>query len=96
MSGVATWRLLTKNLRNTHPNIKQQARQFLEIGESREGYLTSSKFMAQMEVAMGITEVKYPKEDEWTHVWVFDHRSCHKAMADDALDASHMNINPGG
>ena len=29
-------------------------------------------------------------------MWVFDHSSCHSAMSDDALDASKMNINPGG
>ncbi len=30
------------------------------------------------------------------HAWVFDHSSCHAAMADDALDVNHMNVNPGG
>ena len=29
-------------------------------------------------------------------MWVFDHRSCHAAMPDNALDASKMNVNPGG
>ena len=28
-------------------------------------------------------------------MWVFDHRSCHAAMPDDALDVSKMNVNPG-
>ena len=27
---------------------------------------------------------------------MFDQSSCHKAMADDRLDASRMNVNPGG
>ena len=82
--------------RVTHPGIRQQARQFLEYGESREGYWTSEKFMRQIDIAVGIAEVKYPKEDGWRHYWVFDQSSCHKAMADDALDASRMNVNPGG
>ena len=43
-----------------------------------------------------IAEIKYPKEDGWSHVWVFDHSSCHAAMADDALDVSKMNVKPGG
>jgi len=43
-----------------------------------------------------IAEIKYPKEDGWRHVWVFDHSSCHATMADDALDVNKMNVNPGG
>ena len=41
-------------------------------------------------------EIKYPKADGWRHVWVFDHSSCHAAMADDALDVNKMNVFPGG
>ena len=29
-------------------------------------------------------------------MWVFDHSSCHAAMADDALDVRRINIKPGG
>ena len=29
-------------------------------------------------------------------MWVFDHSSCHAAMADDALELSKMNVKPGG
>ena len=28
--------------------------------------------------------------------WVFDHSSCHVAIADDALDVNAMNVKPGG
>ena len=49
-----------------------------------------------MRRAIKITEIKYPKEDGWRHVWVFDHSSCHAAMADDTLDVSKMNVKPGG
>ena len=38
----------------------------------------------------------YKKVDSWKHVWIFDQSSCHKAMAEDALDASKMNVKPGG
>ena len=81
--------------RETQPSLKQQARQFLEYGESREGYWTSVKFMLQMEIAVDIAEVKYPNEDGWQHVWVFDQSSCNKVMTDNALDVSHMNVNAG-
>ena len=49
-----------------------------------------------MKSAVEMAEVKYPKDEGWRHVWVFDHSSCHAAMADDALDANKMNVNPGG
>ena len=46
--------------------------------------------------AATIAEIKYPKSLGWRHVWMFDHSSCHAAMADDALEVSHMNVKPGG
>lgn len=49
-----------------------------------------------MEMARKIAEIKYPKEEGWKHAWVFNHSSCHAAMADDELDASKMNVRPGG
>ena len=80
----------------TNPNLPQQARQYLEYGESREGYWTGEKFMKQVEQAVTIADIKYPKERGWRVVWIFDQSSCHKAMAADALDVSKMNIKPGG
>lgn len=78
------------------PSIRPYAREFLEIGENREGYWTRDKFVAQMERAIQLAEIKYPKASGWRHVWIFDHSSCHAAMADDALDAGKMNVFPGG
>lgn len=78
------------------PSIKKQPRLLLEYGENRDGYFTSEKFMHQMKDAVKIAEIKYKKSDGWRHVWVFDQSSCHKAMAEDALDASKMNVKPGG
>ena len=79
----------------TNRALWKEARCLLEYGESREGYWTSEKFMLQIEEAVTVSEIKYPKE-RWRVVWVFDQSSCHKAMAADALDASKMNVNPGG
>ena len=80
----------------THPAMWKEARCLLEYGESREGYWTSEKFMLQVEEAVAIADIKYPKEEGWRVVWVFDQSSCHKAMAADALDATKMNVNPEG
>ena len=82
--------------KSSNPRIHKYARAFLEYGESKEGYWTRDKFIAQMHRAIEMAEIKYPKEDGWRHVWVFDHSSCHAAMADDALDVGKMNVKPGG
>jgi len=42
-----------------------------------------------------IAEFKYPS-DKHTVVWLFDHSSCHRAFAEDALNAKVMNVKPGG
>ena len=78
------------------PNIRKYAREQLKYGESKEGYWTRDKFTIQMHRAVEIAEIKYSKEEGWRHVWVFDHSSCHAAMADDALDVNKMNVKPGG
>ena len=49
-----------------------------------------------MKKALVIAEFKYPKSSGWHQVWIFDHSSCHSAMADDSLDVNHMNVKPGG
>ena len=79
----------------TDPSIRRYARQQLEYDEGKEGYWTSEKFMAQIKHAVKIAEVKYPREEGWRIVWLFDHSSCHAAMPEDALDTSKMNVNPG-
>ena len=67
------------------PNIRMHARELFEYGEAKEGYWTSEKFMEQVSRAVEIAEVKYPKEEGWKHVWIFDHSSCHAAMSEDCL-----------
>ena len=52
--------------------------------------------MMQMNNAVKIADIKYPSADNWKIIWIFDHSSCHTAMADDALDASKKNVKPGG
>lgn len=70
-----------------NPSANKYAREFLEYGESREGYWNREKFIAQIKRAVEMAEFKYPSSEGWQHVWVFDHSSCHAAMADDALNA---------
>ena len=49
--------------------------------------------MAQIEDAVKIAEVKYPREKGYRLAFIFDHSSCHGAYADDALNAYKMNNN---
>ena len=73
-----------------NPSAKKYSRAFLEYGENREGYWTWDKFIEQIKQAVNMAEFKYPPVDGWRQVWVFDHTSCHTAMA------NKMNVNPGG
>jgi len=82
--------------KQTDPSIRQYARQQLEYGEAKEGYWMSEKFMDQIKEVVKIAEAKYPRGDGWRIVWVFNHSSCHAVMPEDGLDASKMNVNPGG
>ena len=47
--------------------------------------------MVQLKDVVEIAEYKYKASDGWN-----DQSSCHRAMAKDALDASRMNVKPGG
>ena len=66
-------------------SIQMEARCLFEYGEAREGYWTSDKFIEQMKSTIKIAEVKYPKSEGWKDVWIFDHSSCHAAMAEDSV-----------
>jgi len=81
---------------NAVDGLKQEARAFLEYGKEHEGYWTAKKFLAQLEDATKVAKIKYPKDDGYRVSFVFDHSSCHGTFAEDALDASKMNLKPGG
>ena len=51
--------------------------------------------MANVADAVAIAEFKYPLQKN-TIVFIFDQSSCHKAYAEDTLNASRMNVHPGG
>ena len=48
--------------------------------------------MQQIEAAVKIADIKYPKKDNWRVIWVLDQSSCYTAMAEDSLDAAKMNV----
>ena len=81
---------------NTDQDIEKSALAVLEIGEHREGYWNSDRFMEQVGKAVKIADMKYPPSQGYHHVWCFDHSCGHTAFAEDALIASKMNKGPGG
>ena len=74
----------------------REARELLEYGESKDGYWTSERFLKQMDEAVKIADIKYPRSEGYRVNWLFDHSSCHNAYSEDALNATHMNAKPGG
>ena len=58
----------------TNAHFRRHTHQFLEYGESREGYWPCDRFIQQMKIAFNISEIKYPKEEGWSYVKIFDHR----------------------
>ena len=66
-------------------NIKKEAQEYLEYGESREGYWISNKFLAQNDSAVKIADTKYPKDKGYRVAWVFDNSSCHNAYGENCF-----------
>ena len=52
--------------------------------------------MTQIKDAVMIAGCKYPRDQGYCLVWIFDHSSCHGAYAENALQAYKMNMKPGG
>lgn len=81
--------------KQSNPKLRQQARELLECGESRDGYWESKKFLLQVQAAAEIAEIKYPRE-QYDILWLFDNAPSHRKMADDALNVNNINMKPGG
>lgn len=58
--------------------------------------MDSNKILNQLKDAVEIADIKYPKDKGYRVCFVFDHSSYHGTFAEDALDASKMNLKPGG
>ena len=50
------------------------------------------KFIKQIKNNAKIAEFKYPKEDGYRVVWIFDHSSCHGAYSDDKVQKLVFSI----
>ena len=74
--------------------LQKEAHTFLVYGKEHEGYWTAKRFLSQLEVAVKIANIKYPKEKGYRVCFVFDHSNYHLTFAEDALDASKMNLKP--
>ena len=56
-------------------NESETARECLEVGQSRDGYWNSNKFMKHVGRAVSIFESKYPKAQA---EFILDQSPCHK------------------
>ena len=70
---------------------EEGARLYLET--QKEGYFNNVMFIAQVKRAIKIFEKKFPGI---TGIFLFDNAPSHKKFADNALNASNMNVYPGG
>ena len=70
---------------------KEEARLYLET--QKEGYFNNEMFIAQVKRAIKIFEKKFPGI---TGIFLFDNAPSHKKSADNNLNASNMNVYPGG
>ena len=50
--------------------VKREAREYLEYGENKEGYWATAKFLKQIENAITIAEIKYPKSEGYRWYWL--------------------------
>ena len=57
-----------------HPNLEKTAQVLFKFGAQSEGYWNSEKFVTQMERAIQIAEVKYPRET-YSLVFILDQSS---------------------
>ena len=68
-----------------------EARLLLET--NKDGYFDNEMFMNQVDKAVDILEEKYPHAQA---LFMFDNAPSHRKCPDNALNADHMNVNPGG
>ena len=64
----------------------------LLLEKNTEGYF-DDMLMTQVDKAIDIFEAKYPDAHA---LFIFDNAPSHKKYAANALNADHMNVNPGG
>ena len=70
---------------------QKEARLLLET--QKDGYFNNEMFLEQVDKAVDVFEEKYPHAQA---LFMFDNAPSHCKCPDDALNADHMNVFPGG
>ena len=73
----------------------EEASQTLEYGKNYEGYWTGQLFVAQLKNKI-IPAFEKAHGAGYQALFFIDNSQGHSAYAEDALIATHMNVNPGG
>ena len=76
--------------------LQKEARAFLEYGKNMKNIGLQKSFYPSWKLLSKLLTSNNPKEKGYRVCFVFDHSSCHGTFAEDALDASKMNLKPGG
>jgi len=77
-----------------NPNIPVEVRKYLKPGKNEEGWWTADHLIDQViNYAILIFETIYPGA---IAVMAFDNSTNHGTMPKDGLNATKMNVNPGG
>lgn len=85
-----------EDARKRFPNIQAETRFLLKIGKSADGYMNNDQFVKVVENALLVAQYKFPRDKAHEVLWFFDQSGVHVRFADDALNVSKMNLNPGG
>ena len=83
---------ITEDILMAH-NVPREATTFFEYGKN--SYWTGERMAAQtMDVAVPLFEVVFPR-NKFQGLFLFDNATNHRAMAQDALDVTKMNLKRG-
>ena len=70
---------------------KSEARLLLET--QKDGYFNSEMFLAQVETAIDIFSIRFPDK---VGIFMFNNAPSHRKFPEDGLNATAMNVRPGG
>ena len=81
-----------EGIHRSDASVPQCAREIFKFGASNEGYWNNEHFLKQMEKAIAIADIKYPRS-VYNVVWLYEQSSGHCAFKEDSLNVKRMNVN---
>ena len=75
-----------------NPDTLKSARVLFEYGAGKQGCQRCRSYILQNRFTQWLTTLLCGYLTNHTLVWLFDQSSCHRAFADDAINAHRMNV----